>query len=150
MENSISVEDFGTSGQDQSKSDDVFMTIGQMSHRYNLSMRALRFYEDRGLLKPHRQGILRLYDCRQQQRVEMILKGKRLGFTLAQILEMIGNQARDAAPELEASLQPKKIVNQIDQLQRRRDAIDLAIRELKATHDRLAGPGSQVREQRVA
>jgi len=80
----------------------------------------------------------------------MILKGKRLGFTLAQILEMIGNQARDAAPELETSLQPKKIVNQIDQLQRRRDAIDLAIRELKATHERLAGPSSQVREQRVA
>lgn len=127
-----------------------FLTIGQMAARYNLSMRALRFYEDRGMLKPLRQGVLRLYDSRQRQRLEAILKGKRLGFTLSQIREMIGNQAREAAPELEAAMQPRKIVKQIDMLQRQRDALDQAIRELRETHERLAGPPAGTGDQQVA
>jgi cobalamin biosynthesis protein CbiD len=65
------------------------MSIGDVSRLYGLSLRALRFYEERGLLLPLRRGVTRLYDGKTRARLELILKGKQLGFTLTEIRRMI-------------------------------------------------------------
>ena len=125
-----SPEGVGFSGQD--------MTIGEMSRIYGVSLRTLRFYEDRGLIHPRRDGSARFYSGAERVRLEMVLKGKRLGFTLTEIHALIGSQADSETPDLEATLQPQQIVNQISHLERQRREIDSAIERLRATHQRFA------------
>src|SRR5664279_959196 len=66
---------------DATANDDRLHTIGEMARTYGVTLRALRFYEDRGLLKPLRDGTTRYYDAKARARLELILKGKTLGFT---------------------------------------------------------------------
>jgi DNA-binding transcriptional MerR regulator len=111
-------------------------TIGEMAAEYNVSLRTLRFYEDRRLLRPRREGTMRLYSGADRLRLQMIIKGKQLGFTLTEIAELIG--AQDSGEDFEEKLQPAQITTQIDHLERQRREIDDAIMRLKATHDRLS------------
>lgn len=64
-------------------------TIGELSREFKATQRALRFYEDKGLLHPQRDGMNRLYSVRDRARLQLILRGKRVGFTLSEIREMI-------------------------------------------------------------
>ncbi len=114
------------------------MTISQMSRAYGVSLRTLRFYEDRGLIKPRREGNARYFRGPDRVRMEMILKGKKLGFTLTEISELIGGKGANETPDLEEQLQPQQIVSQIGHLERQRSEIDTAIERLRATHDRLS------------
>ena len=118
--------------------DDV-LTIGEMARTYNVTLRALRFYEDRGLVQPIRNGTTRYYDAATRKRIELILKGKQLGFTLTEIRDMLSNDAEEPAPSFELSLDAGQILAQIDMLQRQREGIERAIEELRETHQRLAG-----------
>ena len=111
------------------------LTIGEVSRLYGVTLRALRFYEQRGLLKPIRRGGARFYDAVQKVRLQMILKGKQLGFTLTEISDLIG--AQDTSEDFEQKLQPQQIVTQIDHLERQRRDIEAAITRLRATHARL-------------
>ena len=120
-------------------------TIGEMASEFGVSLRTLRFYEDRKLLRPRREGNTRLYGPGDRLRLQMIIKGKQLGFTLTEISELIG--AQDTSDDFEQKLQPQQIVTQIDHLERQRAEIDEAIARLRATHARLAGPQT---EQRLA
>jgi DNA-binding transcriptional MerR regulator len=115
------------------------MTISQMSRLYGVSLRTLRFYEDRGLIKPRREGNARFYRSPDRIRMEMILRGKKLGFTLTEIQELIGGKGASETPDLEEQLQPEQIVNQIGHLERQRDEIEGAIARLRATQNRLSG-----------
>jgi DNA-binding transcriptional MerR regulator len=121
-----------TAGQDQAE-----MTISQMSRLYGVSLRTLRFYEDRDLIKPRREGNARFYRGVDRVRMEMILRGKKLGFTLTEIKDLIGANGAHETPDLEEQLQPNQIVNQIGHLERQRSEIDSAIERLKATQSRL-------------
>ncbi len=102
-----------------------------------MSLRTLRFYEDRGLIKPRREGSARYYRGVDRVRMEMILRGKKLGFTLTEINDLIGSKGANETPDLEEQLQPQQIVNQIGHLERQRTEIDSAIERLRATHSRL-------------
>ena len=95
-------------------------------------MRTLRFYEDRGLLSPLREGMLRLYDGRDRTRLQIILKGKQLGFTLSEIRDMVGSSiyVEDAPPKLE--LTQEQIETQISYLDNQRVEIEAALAELRA------------------
>jgi DNA-binding transcriptional MerR regulator len=117
------------------------MTISQMSRAYGVSLRTLRFYEDRGLIKPRREGNARYYRGADRVRMEMILRGKKLGFTLTEINDLIGGKGANETPDLEEQLQPQQIVSQISHLERQRSEIDNAIERLRATHNRLS-PGA--------
>ena len=117
----------------------IEMTISQMSRVYGVSLRTLRFYEDRGLMKPRREGNARFYRPGDRIRMEMILRGKKLGFTLTEIQELIGGKGATETPDLEEQLQPHQIVNQIGHLERQRDEIESAIARLRATQNRLSG-----------
>ena len=116
------------------------MTIGQLAAEFGVSLRTLRFYEDRKLLRPRRDGTARLYSNADRLRLQMILKGKQLGFTLTEISELIG--AQDSSDNFEEKLQPQQIATQIDHLERQRREIDEAISRLRATHARLADTDS--------
>jgi DNA-binding transcriptional MerR regulator len=122
-----------TDGQPSSET-----TIGEMAAEFNVTHRTLRFYEDRRLLRPRREGTMRLYSSADSLRLKMIIKGKQLGFTLTEIAELIGTKDTDTGDDFEEKLQPPQITTQIDHLERQRREIDDAIVRLKATHDRLA------------
>ena len=114
------------------------LTISQMSRLYGVSLRTLRFYEDRGLMKPRREGNARYYRSADRARMDMILRGKKLGFTLSEITDLIGGKGASETPDLEERLQPQQIVNQIGHLERQRGEIDDAIARLRETHSRLS------------
>lgn len=115
------------------------LTIGEMSREYNVTLRALRFYEDRGLLQPIRNGVTRYYNAEARARLELILKGKQLGFTLTEIRDLIANQNAERVSSFELSLDETQILAQLSMLQRQRDDIERAIEELRQTQERLAG-----------
>jgi len=64
-------------------------TIGELAGEFDTTLRTIRFYEDRGLLTPERQGTTRIFHDRDRVRLHLILRGKRLGFTLDEIAHVI-------------------------------------------------------------
>ncbi len=64
-------------------------TIGELASEFDTTLRTIRFYEDRGLLTPERQGTTRIFHDRDRVRLQLILRGKRLGFTLDEIAHVI-------------------------------------------------------------
>ena len=64
-------------------------SIRQLCREFGATARALRFYEDKGLLTPGRKGQTRVYDARDRARLKLILRGRRIGFTLQEIQEML-------------------------------------------------------------
>jgi len=64
-------------------------TISQLASEFALTTRAIRFYEDEGLVAPRRNGQARIYGERERTRIKLILRGKRLGLTLAEIREIL-------------------------------------------------------------
>ena len=121
---------------------DRYFTIGDMARTYKVTLRALRFYEDRGLISPMRHGTSRFYDAASRARFETILRGKKLGFTLTQIRAML--PAETAAPDEPAlALKETQVLAQIVQLERKREELDAAIDELRDTHRRMGGDCAQ-------
>ncbi len=114
-------------------------TIGDLAREYGVSLRALRFYEDRGLIAPLRQGVTRLYRPEDRRRLQLIVTGKKLGFTLTQIRRMLASSTaledpRTHAPSIERALSPAEIAAQLERLERQRDGLDDAIRQLREAH----------------
>ncbi len=121
-----------------SRNERAELTIGQMASQFGVTLRTLRFYEDKGMLKPRREGTSRFYASGDRLRLQMILKGKQLGFTLGEIRELIGS-GPGGGDEFEEKLQPHQIVSQIGHLERQRAEVEDAIARLRETHRRLAG-----------
>jgi DNA-binding transcriptional MerR regulator len=120
------------------ESEQLELTISQMSRAFGVSLRTLRFYEDRGLIKPRREGNARYYRAGDRIRMEMILKGKKLGFTLTEIRDLIGGKGTSETTDLEDQLNLQQIATQISHLERQRNEIEGAIERLRATQGRLA------------
>ncbi len=110
------------------------VSIGDMARTFNVSQRTLRFYEDRGLLSPRRDGNARLYGASERQRLDMILRAKRLGFTLTEIIRFAD---RSSAESPAFALDRDQISAQIEHLERQRHSLDMAIVELQAAQARL-------------
>src|SRR5207302_4000537 len=64
-------------------------SIAELAREFAITARTIRFYEDEGLIKPRRQGLTRLYSAHDRVRLSWILRGKRLGFSLAEIRELL-------------------------------------------------------------
>jgi DNA-binding transcriptional MerR regulator len=64
-------------------------TIGELAREFDTTLRTIRFYEDSGLLAPERRGRSRIFHDRDRVRLQLILRGKRLGFTLSEIAHVI-------------------------------------------------------------
>jgi len=82
------------------------ITIGELAREFDLTTRAIRFYEDCGLLAPQRQGRNRVYTARDRTRLKLTLRGKRLGLTLAEVKELVDmyESPRDTLPQLKKFL----------------------------------------------
>lgn len=78
-------------------------SISELAHEFDVTPRAIRFYEAEGLLAPRRDGQRRIYTPRDRTRLKLTLRGKRLGLTLAEIRELIDmyEPGRDQRPQLE-------------------------------------------------
>ena len=108
------------------------VTIGEFARQAGVTLRALRFYQSKGLLAPARDGHARVYSRADRDRLAIILQGKRLGFTLYEIREMLAARARGCDKTLPISR--KKCVEQIKLLERERRDIELALSELRAIY----------------
>jgi DNA-binding transcriptional MerR regulator len=113
-------------------------TIGELSREFGVTLRALRFYENKGLIAPQRDGLSRLYSQGDRTRLALILKGKKLGFTLGEIRQMIaaeeGDTDRDAL-----TLSREKCLEQIELLQRQKAEIEEGLTELHRIYAQLSG-----------
>lgn len=123
--------------------------IRELCEAFDVTPRALRFYEDRGLLSPARRGATELYSTRDRARLQLILRGKRVGFSLAEIGEML-DLYDDDAPKAERgvaqmSLSLQRFGEQIEQLKLQRQEIDEAIRTLEDARRRLEAELAAVR-----
>ncbi|HSI41724.1 MAG TPA: MerR family DNA-binding transcriptional regulator [Xanthobacteraceae bacterium] len=106
-------------------------TIGDLAREFDVTLRALRFYEDKGLLSPRREGLARLYSAAERARLAIILRGKKLGFTLAEIKAMVALHEGAPAPAGGLALSREKCVEQVRLLEKQRADIDDAITELR-------------------
>ncbi len=108
-------------------------SIGDLSREFGVTLRALRFYEDRGLITPVREGQSRRYSHRDRARLAVILKGKKLGFTLTEIRDMVAK-----ADQADLEMSPDTVREQIVLLERQRQEIDEALAELRQNLDALS------------
>jgi DNA-binding transcriptional MerR regulator len=108
-----------------------FWSIGELAAELGVSPRAIRLYEEEGLLKPRRAGQNRVYAHGDRARLTLILRGKRLGFALADIKELLAlyDADRDHLTQLKATL--AKGQRRIADLERQREEITATIDELK-------------------
>lgn len=100
-------------------------TISQLAREFAVTPRALRFYEDKGLLTPRRDGMNRVYSHRDRARLQLILRGKRVGLSLVEIKEILDLYKVDQRAQAQTAL--KKYKQRIVALEAQREDIDAAI-----------------------
>jgi len=105
-------------------------SIGDMCDAYGVTARALRFYEDEALLHPERKGTHRLYSERDRARLAWILRGKRVGLSLADIKELLDLYDVGDGRETQRLKTIERCRQQVDRLRRQRIDIDATISEL--------------------
>ena len=106
-------------------------SIAELAREFAITARTIRFYEDEGLIKPRRQGLTRLYSAHDRVRLSWILRGKRLGFSLAEIKELLDlyQVDRTGVQQLRELLRRSRV--HIAELERRRRDLDAHIHEFK-------------------
>jgi DNA-binding transcriptional MerR regulator len=106
-------------------------TIRQLCIEFSCTPRALRFYEDKGLLSPARQGLNRVYSHRDRARLVLILRGKRVGLALAEIREILQLYDKHDGGATQNALALAKFRKRIVTLEAQREDIEQSIDELR-------------------
>ena len=111
-------------------------SITDLAREFDITTRAIRFYEDQGLIRPERRGQARIYTQRDRTRLKLILRGKRLGFSLEEVGEIIN--LYDGAPGEVGQLNffLEKIDARRALLEAQREDIEVTLEELKVVEDR--------------
>jgi len=107
-------------------------TIRELAVRFDVTARTLRFYEQKGLLNPTRRGASRVYSAADAARLDLILRGRRVGFTLEEIKEMQDIERLDEGSRLHLEDALTRFKARIATLERQRADIDHALSELTA------------------
>lgn len=106
-------------------------SIRQLCLEFKCTPRALRFYEDKGLLNPARDGMNRVYSYRDRGRLVLILRGKRVGLSLLEIGEILDLYEADATGAQQARISLRKFRERIVALEQQKTDIDEAITQLR-------------------
>jgi DNA-binding transcriptional MerR regulator len=110
--------------------DDEYSRIGELAKEYGVTLRTLRFYEDKGLLAPHRDGTTRLYTRRDVARLKLILLGRKVGFSLREVKQILDLYDPSGSNTKQLRLALEKSEKQLVRLERQRAEMDDAISEL--------------------
>ena len=111
------------------------MTISEMCSTFDVTPRALRFYEDKELLAPERRGTQRLYRNRERARLQLILRGKRFGFSLEDIRQLLDMYDREGSNQAQLTRTLTLAHARLKQMQAQRAELDIAITELQTEID---------------
>ena len=106
-------------------------SIGELCDEFEVTARALRFYEDEALISPQRRGTTRLYSERDRSRLAWILRGKRVGLSLADIKELLDLYDIGDGRKTQRLVTVERCQAQADKLEQQRIDIDATLSELK-------------------
>jgi DNA-binding transcriptional MerR regulator len=111
-------------------------SIAELAAEYDVTLRTIRFYEDRGLLTPERRGTMRVYHPRDRVRLGLILRGKRLGFSLDEIATIVDMYDAEPGEEGQLVYLLDQITTRRADLEQRRHDIDETLHELATVEAR--------------
>ena len=108
----------------------VTYTISELAKEFGVTTRTIRFYEDQGLLSPKREGTSRIFSGRDRVRLKLALRGKRLGFSIAEIRELfeLYDVSRDEKKQLEEFL--SRLDRRRTHLEQQREDIEVMLNEI--------------------
>jgi DNA-binding transcriptional MerR regulator len=113
--------------------------IGDLAGQFGITLRALRFYEDKGLINPQRNGTTRLYSHRDRARLKLILLGRKVGFSLREVKQLLDLYDPSGSNETQLRATLEKTAKQEDKLIAQREAIDEALGELRKLMGTVSG-----------
>lgn len=116
-----------------------FYTITELTREFEVSTRTIRFYEDEGLIQPIRRGRTRLFKPSDRRLLMLILRGKRLGFSIAEIREIIAMYKEPPGESGQLKLLIQRVVEKRDMLLQKRTDIDETIAELDQVEEQCLG-----------
>jgi DNA-binding transcriptional MerR regulator len=111
-------------------------TIAELADEFGVTHRTIRFYEDRGLISPRRHGSRRVFGLRDRVRLELILRGKRLGFGLEQIRRIVDMYDQDPGKSGQMRYLLDQIAGRRAELEQRRQDIETTLAELDQVEQR--------------
>ncbi|WP_283164348.1 MerR family transcriptional regulator [Shewanella corallii] len=107
-------------------------SISDLSKEFDITTRSIRFYEDQGLLKPKRRGQTRIYSLKDRVRLKLILRGKRLGFSLAETRRLFELYDADKTSTTQLNTMLELIEEKKTSLQQQMDDIKVVLMELNS------------------
>jgi DNA-binding transcriptional MerR regulator len=120
-------------------------SIAELAREFAITPRTIRFYEDEGMLHPLRQGTRRLFRARDRVRLKLILRGRRLGFSLADIREIIDLYDADPGEAGQLDLFLRKIAERRAQLERQAEDIRVTLDEMAELEGRCSARLAELR-----
>jgi len=114
-------------------------TITDLSKEFDITTRTIRFYEDKGLISPAREGQRRIYSPRDRVRLRLIMRGKRLGFALSEIQELIDLYDTDRSEVMQLQVFLKRIQSRRDALSQQQQDITAMLSELETLEEQCSG-----------
>ncbi len=129
---------------------DEYMTIRQMCDAFEVTPRTLRFYESKELLAPDRQGQKRLFTRRDRARLKLILRGKRFGFSLEEIRQLLDLYGRGDQQEAQLARTYEIARERLADMKNRRTEIDSAIADLEEQLDFISANLADLRKTSAA
>jgi DNA-binding transcriptional MerR regulator len=112
------------------KNTEQTFSISDLAKEFDITTRSIRFYEDQGLVTPRRQGQTRIYSKRDKVRLKLILRGKRLGFTLAETGRLFELYDADKSSATQLKIMLELIDNKKAHLEQQMDDIKVVLMEL--------------------